>query len=271
MENRIKIGDFIKLTGSTLKTIIYYHKIGLLPEPERSAGGYRLYGTGELNRMRLIKRLKSLGLDLHRIKEVIGDLQNTPTMRETLQALKIELLNEKKILEDRIEKIDALLGEDIELLNEDVFASPSFQMITDILGIEQIEKYAQTCPEIYAQHRKVNSILDDFQWNVDYQEPFRILSEYFKEHPEDYEMALNYGARYAQLAKAAEDDPQIEKLARESAALIKSMPQVRDLLLSHLGKKKPMNSLYQDMVAGVLSPAQLKYQELVDKFLLTED
>ena len=32
-----------------------------------------------------------------------------------------------------------------------------------------------------------------------------------------------------------------------------------------------MNSLYQDMVAGVLSPAQLKYQELVDKFLLTED
>ena len=77
--------------------------------------------------MRLIKRLKSLGLDLHRIKEVIGDLQNTPTMRETLQALKIELLNEKKILEDRIEKIDALLGEDIELLNEDVFASPSFR------------------------------------------------------------------------------------------------------------------------------------------------
>lgn len=73
MENRIKIGDFIKLTGSTLKTIIYYHKIGLLPEPHRSAAGYRLYGPEELNRMRLIKRLKSLGLDLHRIKEVIGD------------------------------------------------------------------------------------------------------------------------------------------------------------------------------------------------------
>ncbi|MHB8125290.1 MAG: MerR family transcriptional regulator [Desulfitobacteriaceae bacterium] len=62
MEKHIKIGDFVKLTGSTLKTINYYHKISLLPVPERSAGGYRLYGSTELNRMRLIKRLKSLGL-----------------------------------------------------------------------------------------------------------------------------------------------------------------------------------------------------------------
>lgn len=29
MENRIKISDFAKLTGSTLKTILNYHKIGL--------------------------------------------------------------------------------------------------------------------------------------------------------------------------------------------------------------------------------------------------
>jgi DNA-binding transcriptional MerR regulator len=221
--------------------------------------------------MRLIKRLKSLGLDLHRIKEVIGDLHNTRTMQETLQALKTELLNEKKTLEDRVDKIEALLDEDIELLNEDVFASPSFQMITEILGAEQIEKYAQACPEIYEQHRKINSILDDFQWNVDYQKPFRTLAEYFKAHPEDYKLALLYGARYAQLAHAAEDDPQIKTLAFDSAALIKSMPQVRDLLLSHLGKKNPMNTLYQNMVAGVLSPAQIKYQELVDKFLLAEE
>ena len=28
LENRIRIGDFVKLTGSTLKTINYYHKDG---------------------------------------------------------------------------------------------------------------------------------------------------------------------------------------------------------------------------------------------------
>jgi len=73
VENRIKIGDFVKLTGTTLKTGNYYHKMGLLPVPQRSAGGYRLYGIEDLNRMRLIKHLKSLGLDLKHIKEVMGD------------------------------------------------------------------------------------------------------------------------------------------------------------------------------------------------------
>jgi DNA-binding transcriptional MerR regulator len=43
--NKLKVGEFVKLTGSTLKTINYYHKVGLLPEPERSAGDYRLYGS----------------------------------------------------------------------------------------------------------------------------------------------------------------------------------------------------------------------------------
>lgn len=87
MESLLKIGDFAKLTGSTLKTIIYYHKIGLLHEAERSPGGYRLYGPAELARMRLIKRLKSLGLDLNRIKEILGNSQSPTTLREVLQSL----------------------------------------------------------------------------------------------------------------------------------------------------------------------------------------
>ena len=109
MENLIKIGDFAKLTGCTLKTIIYYHKIGLLHEAERSPGGYRLYGPAELTRMRLIKRLKSLGLDLNRIKEILGDSQSPATLREVLQSLRAELLREKKSLEERVAKIEMSL------------------------------------------------------------------------------------------------------------------------------------------------------------------
>lgn len=268
---RIKIGDFIKLTGSTLKTINYYHKIGLLPEPERSAGGYRLYGPMELNRMRFIKQLKSLGLDLKRIKEIIGDLQNIRTMRESLQSLRVELLSEKKTLEERLAKIDALLSEEMELLNENIFASPSFRMITDIMGAEQIQKYAQNCPEIFYQHRKLYSILDDFHWGEDYQDSFRFLAEYFKGHPDHYEMALESGARWAELSHVAEDDPRIETLARQTAAMMKTMPQVKELMLSNSVKSNPLNSLYQEMVAGVLSPAQLNFQQLLEKYLSSEE
>lgn len=264
MENRVKISDFAKLTGTTLKTIFYYHKIGLLQEPERSPGGYRLYGPVELSRMRLIKRLKSLGMDLTRIKEILGDIQNKRTLREALQSLQVELLNEIKSLEERVVKIEALLGKDMVPLDEDVCGSPSFQMITEILGPDQIEEYARTCPEFFKQQQKLHSIMDDLRWG-DYQDIFRTLAEYFKAHPEEYQISLNFGTRLARLAHLHEDDPEIETLARESAEFIKSIPQLEEMLCN---KPRPKHdSLLNGMVSYVLSPAQMKHKQLLEKYL----
>jgi hypothetical protein len=201
----------------------------------------------------------------------MGDLQNPKTWREVLQSLRLELLNQKKTLEDRMGKIDTLLNENALLLNEDSLDSPSFQMITEILGADQIEKYARTCPEIYDQHRKLYGILDDFQWGEDYRESFRALAEYFKTHPEHYQLALDSGARWAKLSHLSVDDPQIEALARKSVSLINSMPPVKELICRHPEMKKPLANLYQEIVADVLSPAQLKYQQLFEEFLSSED
>jgi Predicted transcriptional regulators len=267
VKNRIKIGDFVKLTGSTLKTIIYYHKIGLLQEPERSQGGYRLYGPEELTRMQLINHLKSLGLDLKRIKEVLGDIHYNKTLREVLQSLQKDLLNEKKSLEERIVKIELLLSEDKVRLDEDIYDSPSFQMITEILKPEQIENYARTCPELFDQQRKLFGILDDFQWGEDYQETFRALAGYFQDHPEQYQISLDYGVRLSNLSQLSEDDPEIEILARESVEFIKSIPQLRKMLCNQSGIKKPLESLYNDMVANVISPARMKHKQLFQKYL----
>lgn len=267
MENRIKISDFVKLTGSTLKTIIYYHKIGLLQEPERSPGGYRLYGSAELTRMQLIKHLKSLGLDLKRIKEILGDIHNHKTLREVLQSMRIELLSKKKTLEEQVAKIEALLSEDPVLLDEDICDSSSFQMITEILGLEQIEKYTRTCPEIFDQHRKLHGILDDFQWGENYRETFRALAEYFQAYPEQYQISLDYGVRLASLSQLTEDDPEVEALARESAEFIKSIPQLKEMLCNQPGIKKPLESLYNDMVSDVISPARMKHMQLLQKYL----
>ena len=267
MKNQIKISDFVKLTGSTLKTIIYYHKIGLLPEPERSPGGYRLYGAAELTRMQLIKHLKSLGLDLKRIKEILGDKHNDKTLREVLESLRRDLLSEKESLEERIAKIELILSEDQVILNEDICDSPSFQMITEILKPEQIQNYAQTCPELFDQQRKLFGILDDFQWGEDYQDTFKALAEYFQAHPEQYQIALDLGVRLSKLTQLAEDDPEIEILARESTEIIKSIPQLKALLCNQQGMKQPLASLYNDMAANVYSPARMKHMQLFQKYL----
>lgn len=270
MDNRIIIGDFVKLTGSTLKTVLYYHKIGLIPEPARSAGGYRLYGSAELIRMQTIKHLKSLGFDLKRIKEILGDIHKHKTLREVLQSLQTELLNEQKSLEERIKKIEILLHEKTVLLEEDSFTSPSFQMIMDILGPEQIEKYAQTCPQLFEQQRKIYSILDDFHWGDDYQENLGALAEFFKAHPQEYQSTLEYGARLARVAQLSENDPEVVSLARESAQFIKSRPQLAEVLSKQSGIKNPLASLYNDMVGNVLSPSQLKFGQLLRQFLSSE-
>jgi len=267
VESRIKISDFVKLTRSTLKTIIYYHKIGLLQEPKRSPGGYRLYGPVELTQMRLIKRLKSLGLDLKRIKEILGDVHNHRTLREVLQSLRIELLNEKKSLEERVAKIEMLLHKEMVILDEDTFESPSFHMITEILGSDQINKYVGTCPELFDQQRNLFGILDDFQWGEDYRGTFQALAEYFKGHPQQYKIALNYGTRLSKLSQLSEDDPEIEILARESAEFIKSIPLLKELLFNKSGLIQPLENLYNEMVSGILSPAQMKHKQLIQKYL----
>jgi len=267
MNNLIKISDFVKLTGSTLKTVIYYHKIGLLKEPERSLSGYRLYGPAELSRMQKIKYLKGLGLDLKRIKEILGDIEHSKALPEVLLSLQAELIAEKMNLEERISKIEKLLSEDQALPYDDSFTSPSFQMVMDVLGTDQIEKYSQACPELFEQQRKVHSILDGFQWGEDYQETFRALADYFRDHPEKYQVALDYGVRLTRLANLPDDDPKVEALALESFEFIKSMPQLMKLLGERAGMKKHTESLYNDLMSDILSPAQVKHGKLLQKYL----
>ena len=220
--------------------------------------------------MQTIKHLKCLGLDLKRIKEILGDIDSSKTLREVLQSLKAELMNEKKSLEERISKIEKLLSEGSSPLDDKSFESPSFQMVADVLGPDQIQKYAQACPDLFEQQRKVYSILDDFQWGGDHQEAFRALAEFFKEHPEEYQAALGYGVRLARLAQLPEDDPEVEALARESAEFIKSMPQLKKLLGAKAGTRKPDSGLYTEMMSKVVSPAQVKHGQLLQQFLSSD-
>ena len=57
-------------TGLSARTLRYYEELGLLPGVRRRAGGRRVYGPGEIERLRFIQRLKALGLSLAEVKEL---------------------------------------------------------------------------------------------------------------------------------------------------------------------------------------------------------
>lgn len=267
MEKRLKIGEFAKLTGVTVKTVLHYHKIGLLAEAERSNSGYRLYGAAELSRMRSIKRLKYLGLNLQRIKAVLGEPDDQNSFREVLSAMQTELLNQISTLTRRVEKIQILLNEEQNQLLEDTCESPSFKMYVDILGEEAREQYMVTCPEIFEQERRLYGVMDDFQWGLDYQDTLREVAEYFRDHPDEYRQSLDYGPKITAIAALSPDSPAIEELAQEYARFIKSFPFFAKLMGKESGMGNSLESLCKDMFAEIYSPSQMKFIEMLQKYL----
>ena len=65
-------GRLAKETGSNIETIRYYEKIGLLPSPERSESGYRLYGDAARKRLRFIQRGRELGFGIEELRSLLG-------------------------------------------------------------------------------------------------------------------------------------------------------------------------------------------------------
>lgn len=70
--NNFTVSKLAERVGSTPSALRYYERIGLLPEPKRSAGGYRLYDDEAADRVLFIKRAQRFGLRLDEISELLG-------------------------------------------------------------------------------------------------------------------------------------------------------------------------------------------------------
>ena len=68
---RMAIGGMSKRTGTNIETIRYYERVGLLPTPARSSGGYRLYGTDHLKRLTFIRRARALGFSIGEVRTML--------------------------------------------------------------------------------------------------------------------------------------------------------------------------------------------------------
>jgi DNA-binding transcriptional MerR regulator len=85
----LTIGRVAKTSGVAAKTIRYYEQIGVVPAPSRAASGYRLYDEPGVERLRFIRRARSLGLPLQQLKALMGTLSTDPhrAFRPRLRAL----------------------------------------------------------------------------------------------------------------------------------------------------------------------------------------
>ncbi|OGB91631.1 MAG: hypothetical protein A3G35_19530 [candidate division NC10 bacterium RIFCSPLOWO2_12_FULL_66_18] len=72
MPERCFIGRAATAAGLSAKTLRYYEAVGLLPPPDRTESGYRVYSADAVRRLGFIVKAKQLGLSLREIREILG-------------------------------------------------------------------------------------------------------------------------------------------------------------------------------------------------------
>lgn len=68
----LRIGQLAAYAGVTTRAVRHYHQIGLLPEPERDASGYRTYAAPDVVRLIRIRTLAEAGVPLARVDELLS-------------------------------------------------------------------------------------------------------------------------------------------------------------------------------------------------------
>ena len=67
----MQIGEVAKRSSLTVDAIRFYEKRKLLPKAVRSAGRFRLYGEGTIERLHFIQQMQGLGFSLREVGELI--------------------------------------------------------------------------------------------------------------------------------------------------------------------------------------------------------
>ena len=67
----MRIGEVAQIVGISARSIRHYHRLGVMPEPERTSGGYRDYDLADLARIARIAFLSDSGVPLREVGAIL--------------------------------------------------------------------------------------------------------------------------------------------------------------------------------------------------------
>jgi MerR family transcriptional regulator, copper efflux regulator len=71
-QSGVQIGDLAKRAGVSVDTVRFYERRRLLPPAMRTGGGFRLFTSEAVERIRFIKQAQELGFSLEEIKGLLA-------------------------------------------------------------------------------------------------------------------------------------------------------------------------------------------------------
>ncbi|MDJ1168446.1 MerR family DNA-binding protein [Roseofilum sp. BLCC_M154] len=100
-----QVGEVSRTLGINPQTLYFYERIGLIPPPERTPAGYRLFSQSDMERLAFIVQVKALGLSLDEIKDIVA-LKDGRSL--TCQAVHERLCKKLNEIEQQIQQLQAL-------------------------------------------------------------------------------------------------------------------------------------------------------------------
>jgi DNA-binding transcriptional MerR regulator len=116
----LTIGQLAAYAGVTVRAVRHYHQIGLLPEPERDASGYRRYGGTAVVSLIKIRTLADAGVPLSQIKRMLE--ADASTFAEAVERIDNHLRDEIDRLETSRKQVAQLAAGDSLALPPEVVA-----------------------------------------------------------------------------------------------------------------------------------------------------
>ena len=130
----LTIGQLAAYAGVTARAVRHYHQIGLLPEPERDASGYRRYGAAAVVSLIKIRTLASAGVPLSEIGQMLE--ADAPAFAEAVRRIDSRLREEIERLETSRRQIAQLAAGDSLALPPEV--TPYLDRLREIGGSERM-------------------------------------------------------------------------------------------------------------------------------------
>jgi len=220
----MRIGELAGLVGISTRAIRHYHDVGLLPEPARTANGYREYSLRDAVELARVRRLTELGLSLDEVGDALaGDAGRD--LVEILRELDADLARQEADLRQRRARLAQLLrqAEAGGQPSEQAPVSPELAGLFDRMAHVAAERPGPE-PAMAAKDRDLMALLEtaapaldtgalDTGW-------LGVLTRTLNSDPGAVERAYAVYARLDELADSPADDPRVEATARAIVAAI---------------------------------------------------
>ena len=116
----LTIGQLAAYAGVTVRAVRHYHQIGLLPEPERDASGYRRYRATAVVSLIKIRTLANAGVPLSQVGQLLE--ADAPAFAEAVKKIDSQLRDEIERLETSRKQIAQLAAGDSLALPPEVIS-----------------------------------------------------------------------------------------------------------------------------------------------------